>query len=359
MAKTRTTEASVSQVHVDDGSMTTHFPPPSRTIEIHGRPSAAAAGNFGHLFPQMPDILYRLDLNGHISWIKDPSRLMGCGSSFFIGKHFKTFIHRDDTDRMMNSFFAAVEAKIPSVRREQFRLVTVEKKVLWIEVTAFTTFDEKDNFICEEGICRDITEHIEIKKALMRVHSELEEKVLARNKELLVANKELQNEIKERMETERKLRQREAELESEKLNLQEANTTLRVLLQKRTEDRRRLEVEILHNIKNLVLPYVQKIQSKPLTRSQQTYLGILSANLDEVATAFSRKLSLAYFDLSPSEIRVAHLIKKGVPTRRIAERLNLSIRTVDAYRGSIRRKLRINNRSVNLRTFLLAMSQQG
>jgi DNA-binding NarL/FixJ family response regulator len=47
--------------------------------------------------------------------------------------------------------------------------------------------------------------------------------------------------------------------------------------------------------------------------------------------------------LSDRELTVLHLIGQGFGTRQIAERLHLSVKTVESYRAHIKEKLRLNN----------------
>ena len=56
--------------------------------------------------------------------------------------------------------------------------------------------------------------------------------------------------------------------------------------------------------------------------------------------------------LSPSEMRVCELIAKGSMTKDIARMMAISPRTVESYRASIRKKLKIKNRRINLATYL-------
>ena len=88
---------------------------------------------------------------------------------------------------------------------------------------------------------------------------------------------------------------------------------------------------------------------------QKAYLNIIETNLNDITSAFSRRLSMDYYDLTISELKVANFIKQGRKTREIAELLGLSSRTVEAFRMSIRKKVRIHNKKVNLRTFLMSM----
>jgi DNA-binding CsgD family transcriptional regulator len=58
---------------------------------------------------------------------------------------------------------------------------------------------------------------------------------------------------------------------------------------------------------------------------------------------------------SPNELQVANLIRQGKTSKEVARLLNLSIRTVDSYRDSIRKKLGLKNKKVNLRTYLASL----
>jgi DNA-binding CsgD family transcriptional regulator len=66
-------------------------------------------------------------------------------------------------------------------------------------------------------------------------------------------------------------------------------------------------------------------------------------------------LSPKYLGLTPTEIRVANLVKDRRTTREIAEFMNLSGKTIEFHRDSIRKKLGLKNTKVNLRTHLLSM----
>ncbi len=64
-------------------------------------------------------------------------------------------------------------------------------------------------------------------------------------------------------QTEQRLKEREKELETKSNRLEEMNTALKVLLEKRDEDKKELEEEIMTNINKLVIPYVTKVKIRP------------------------------------------------------------------------------------------------
>ena len=51
----------------------------------------------------------------------------------------------------------------------------------------------------------------------------------------------------------------------------------------------------------------------------------------------------------------AHLIKEGIQNKQIAERLQLSIRTVEVHRYNIRRKLGLKDQRASLRGYLKSL----
>ncbi|MEM1042665.1 MAG: response regulator transcription factor [Bacteroidota bacterium] len=53
--------------------------------------------------------------------------------------------------------------------------------------------------------------------------------------------------------------------------------------------------------------------------------------------------------LSDRELEVLQLLGQGVPTREVADRLNLSIKTIESYRANIKRKMDLKNASELMR----------
>jgi DNA-binding CsgD family transcriptional regulator len=126
-------------------------------------------------------------------------------------------------------------------------------------------------------------------------------------------------------------------------------------LKQRQGDKAELEEKVLSNVKHLVLPYVERLKKTSLGNNQMSFVDILASNLKEIVSPFSRKLSSKYLHLTPTEIRVANLIKDDKTTKEIAEVMNLSEKTVETHRAHIRKKIGIKHKKVTLRTYLSSL----
>jgi len=151
------------------------------------------------------------------------------------------------------------------------------------------------------------------------------------------------------------LKERTRELAIKTNGLEEINTAIKVLLKKRKEDKTELEDNVLTNVKELVEPYFEKIKETKLDDQQEAFLSIIESNLKEIISPFTRKMSLKYLNLTPTEIRIANLIRHGSPSKKIAELLNVSPRTIDTHRKNIRRKIGLQGQRGNLRSHLLSL----
>lgn len=162
--------------------------------------------------------------------------------------------------------------------------------------------------------------------------------------------------ITRQKQAENGLKQREATLKIRTKELEEVNSALKVLLKQRGADKTEIEEKVLFNVKELVLPYAQELKKTRLDAKQKAYLNVLQSNLNNIISPFTYRLSSQYSGLTPTEIRVASLVKEGHTAKEIAEMLTVSVRTIEFHKKGIRRKLGLRNRKVNLRAHLLSTS---
>jgi DNA-binding CsgD family transcriptional regulator/ligand-binding sensor protein len=149
-------------------------------------------------------------------------------------------------------------------------------------------------------------------------------------------------------------KQVEASLDVQSRTLEEVNTTLRVLLNQREEDKNELEENILSNVKDLVLPYVEQLKKSELPAEQTSTIDIIEANLKKITSPMIRKIET--FGLTAREISVASLLKEGKTTRHIADLLNISPKAVEFHRYNIRKKLGLDHKKTNLTSYLLSIA---
>jgi PAS domain S-box-containing protein len=187
---------------------------------------------------------------------------------------------------------------------------------IWVSINYNTIRDENGETLCYEGTCIDVTQ---------------------------------------RRLTEEALRKREKELETESVNLEEANTALKVLLKHREDDKAALENTILANMKEMVLPYVERMKGSHLDEHQLTYLSILESSLKEIVSPILQKMSAGYARFTRMEIQVATLTRAGKTSKEIALVLGLSKRTIDTHKNNIRKKLGLINKKANLHAYLRTM----
>ncbi|MBN1827596.1 MAG: PAS domain-containing protein [Deltaproteobacteria bacterium] len=165
--------------------------------------------------------------------------------------------------------------------------------------------------------------------------------------------------ITEAKKTQNELQRREEELKEKTRNLEETNIALKVLLERNERDKSGMEENLLYNVKALVLPYLDKLKATLSTPRQQRLMSAVETNLYEIASTFSRKMAFEFIQLTPKEVEAAHLIRLGKTNKEIADVQGISIRTVEFYRESIRKKMGIANRKVNLRDYLRELEKDS
>lgn len=161
--------------------------------------------------------------------------------------------------------------------------------------------------------------------------------------------------ITERKRSEEVLLRQKLELENKNMELEDLNTALRVLLDRREKDRSILEDNITANIRGNVLPYMEKLKRSVQDIQTRSYLALIEKNMSDIVSSFSMRLTSKYIGLTPREIQIANLIREGCDSKEIADMLDLSPPTIEFHRNNLRKKLRIRNRKINLRSFLLTI----
>jgi PAS domain S-box-containing protein len=226
------------------------------------------------------------------------------------------YVHPDDKQPVMEAFQDHIDGKTPEFAYEH-RMLHKDGSIRWIMARGTAIRDAQGNPVRVVGTDTDITQ---------------------------------------RQLAEEALKAREKELQVKTINLEEANTALKVLLDKRDEDRIELEEKVSLNMKWLVLPYLEKMRKSGLNERQETYANILGSLLNDIISPFTHELSSQHVNLTPTEIQVANLVREGKTTKEVVELLNSSTKAIEFHRGNLRKKLGLKNKKINLRSYLLSLS---
>jgi PAS domain S-box-containing protein len=166
----------------------------------------------------------------------------------------------------------------------------------------------------------------------------------------------LARDVTKRKLAEEALKKKEEELERKSASLVESNAALKVLLRQREEDKVDLERNVLSNVREIIMPYIEELKKSRLTATQSVCIDTIETNLANIISPFLRNVTLKHFHLTPKEFQVANLVKEGRTTKEISEFLNMSTGAIDFHRNSIRKKFGLNNKKVNLRSYLVSLS---
>lgn len=158
--------------------------------------------------------------------------------------------------------------------------------------------------------------------------------------------------ITQRKRFENDLMKKEKELKDKTIKLEEMNLTLKVMLEKREKDKIDIQEKILSNVKKLIIPYIQNLREIKHNENRNLFIDIIESNINKIISPFSYKLSSKNFGLTPTELKIADLIRQGKKTKEIAKIKNISYKTVEVHRMNIRKKIGIKNKKSNLQTHL-------
>jgi PAS domain S-box-containing protein len=304
------------------------------------------------LLESSPDPIVVYDMGGRATYVNPAfEQTFGFSSEDVFGKPID-FVPEESWPETKKAIEDMLRGK--KIHLFETKRLTRDGRVLDVQISS-TLYRNRDgkpagNIV----ILRDISALKQAEKVLKKYHDHLEELVEERTAELAKTNTQLEQEIEERKRAEDALRKREVELEAQSHHLAEVNTALKVLLKQREEDKKELGENVLSNVKELINPYVERLNKSRLNTNQRTLVNIMESNLENIISPFISKLSSKYFNFTPMEIKVANLVKEGKTNKEIAELLCLSKNTILFHRYNIRSKLGLKNKKINLRSHLLS-----
>lgn len=316
-----------------------------------------AAERFRVIAEATPDGIVAADSTGKvIYWNRAAEKITGYTSRDVLGKSV-SFLSPEDQKQNEIERIKQIKAGVLPVSGKTYEYNWKRKDgSLFPAETSFASWNSGDRIFIS-AIFRDITRRKQDEEALRRYQHELEDLVKEQTNDLARTNEQLRKEIEGHKQAEAAVRKRESDLQEKSRHLEEINTALKVLLERREADKSELGENVLHNVRVLINPYLERLGKTHLDQNQKTLFGIIELNLNNIISPFMAKLSSKYLNLTPMEIKVAGLVKDGSTNQEIAELLCIALNTTLFHRHNIRRKLGVKNKKINLRSHLLTFEK--
>ncbi len=199
--------------------------------------------------------------------------------------------------------------------KAEYRIVRPDGELRWITASTYLFMDRTGKPVRIGGIATDMTE---------RVHAE---DSLRGHKKIL----EQQNEL-----------------------LNEKNIALKEMFRQIDSEKHLLQKQILSNVDKLILPIITRIKA---THSDfnMDYIQLLEDSVKSIVSSFTYEIYNKSSALSSREIEISNMIRNGLSSKEIAHMLNLSVKTIHAHRHNIRKKLDLQNKAVNLSSYLKSL----
>ncbi len=140
--------------------------------------------------------------------------------------------------------------------------------------------------------------------------------------------------------------------------MERKNAAIAELLSISDRHRNELAQSVVENIEKLILPLVEDLKSGISGRDRET-LDLLADRLLEITSPFAAHISHRFASLSPTEVNICDMIRRGMSTNEIAKHKHVSPATVSKHREHIRRKLGIQGEDINLVGHLNALFSEN
>jgi PAS domain S-box-containing protein len=295
----------------------------SETRRLH-RKLSERSRKYRLLADNVSDVIWTMDMNLRFTYVS-PSveQLRGYRPWEAMRQSLREMLTPPSFDLAMEVFREELAMeRDPESRRDRTRVLELEMirkdgSTVWVEIKLSFLRDEEGGATGIVGVSRDISDRIRAGREIERAGRELEAK---------------------------------------SLYLEETNTALRVLLRNMEEEKLKVQGNVLSSARELLLPLVEKLRGNRPENERNSLLDALETNIAGIISPFARNLTLREFHLTPTELRIADLIRQGRSTKEAAELMNLSIRSVEFHRDNLREKLGLKGKKINLQSFLTSLS---
>ncbi|MFH2055937.1 MAG: PAS domain S-box protein [bacterium] len=160
--------------------------------------------------------------------------------------------------------------------------------------------------------------------------------------------------ITEQQRSQRELERVNTELDAERRLLETKNIALNEIIRSVEEEKNAIKRQVQANVSRSILPLLSQLAMR-IPEELTELLNVLRRSLEEISGAFTATMESRFPHLTPREIDVCKMIRGGMHSKEIAGLLNVSVHTVEKFRQSIRRKLKLLGKKQNLQTYLQSL----
>jgi PAS domain S-box-containing protein len=227
-----------------------------------------------------------------------------------IGESFLPSVRPDDRQNVLE-FIESASPENP-ISTEIQRITRSNGEVFWVEWRRRALFDDSGNLREIQSVGRDVTEYKETAEALKASEEDLRRK---------------------------------------NIELERKNNALTEVLEHIEHQKMKIEDNVIANVDELLIPALEQLNSKG-SKVDFVYLNLIRRSLEDLTASFGRKITRKTLKLTPKEIQICNMVKRGLSSKEIANFFNISLFTVGRHRHNIRKKLNITNKNINLNSFL-------
>lgn len=136
-------------------------------------------------------------------------------------------------------------------------------------------------------------------------------------------------------------------------SLEHKSIALREVLNSIQEQMQEAAQRVASQLEQDVLPLLRRLEEP--APSPRAIVEHIRKNLLQIISAQADPFARFSGSLTPSELRLCRLIRRGLSSKEIAQAEGISLETVQTHRRNIRRKLKIANSKANLTTYLQSL----
>ncbi len=136
--------------------------------------------------------------------------------------------------------------------------------------------------------------------------------------------------------------------------LDRQSDALDLILQRIEKIQKEFEGRMMDELRERITPLVNRLRPV-LPPGEQVVLEQILAQLEVSRVHLPSRIRADQLGLTPREMELAEFVVQGLRNKEIAERLGISLRSVESHRYNLRRKLGLIHSRKNLRAFLLSV----